>query len=340
MKGAANLDDVGEPRPGRKTALLQTADDLVHEGLPLTRIAVCGLTRGRSLRVAGKGSRRVFSVSGCQHESSLAFKGFRFRSWAIYCFKYVPKGLQMRFPAGRVLLATAAIGLAGGVFGEQALAVELPTPPAAPELPAVEAVETVETVEAAESVETVETVEAIEVPAVPAVPAPTVPELPPVQEAVTEVERTVRETAQPQEAESAVAAPAPVQQPSAQVAVAPRVAAPARRDPRPTRAAQRAVPKKVVARTDSPSTRTPERIEGSFLPEAAGAAEVARPSRIDPPAGAGETLLQDAAVGGQGTLSVAFSMLPGIAPDAALRLVPASILLRETLATSFLERPG
>lgn len=215
----------------------------------------------------------------------------------------------------RILLATVAIGLAGSAFGEQALAVELPPPPALEPAPSL-----------------VPTVDAVEVPVLP----------PPVS-----VERTV-----PDVAEAATAAPLPSVDPASTVsalaepavesgAAVRRAKPPARRDPRPARAARETAARGDANRTVSPSTSAAERTEiASLLPREAGAA-TSWPPQPAPSGGAGATLLQAASGGGPGLLSAAALSTPfGVPPDAGAQLIPVSTLVRQTLVTSRLERPG
>lgn len=220
----------------------------------------------------------------------------------------------------RILLATVAIGLAGSAFGEQALAVELPPPPALEPAPSL-----------------VPTVDAVEVPVLP----------PPVS-----VERTV-----PDVAEAATAAPLPSVDPASTVSALAEPAAgketvesgaavrrakpPARRDPRPARAARETAARGDANRTVSPSTSAAERTEiASLLPREAGAA-TSWPPQPAPSGAAGATLLQAASGGGPGLLSAAALSTPfGVPPDAGAQLIPVSTLVRQTLVTSRLERPG
>jgi hypothetical protein len=237
----------------------------------------------------------------------------------------------------RILLATLAIGLAGGVFGEQALAVELPPPLPAPE-PAPISVPTVVAADA------------------PAVPSPaSVAEAPAPQEAVAVAERAAQDVV-----EAAAAAPLPSVEPVETVPALAEQAAPAppagretvessaaarrpepstRRKPRPARPARQTAAGGDASRTVSRSMRAVERTK-SLLPREAGAAASRLPQPV--PSGAtGTALLQGASGGGPGLLSAAALAMPfGVPPDLGTRLIPVSTLVRRTLVTSRLERPG
>jgi hypothetical protein len=250
----------------------------------------------------------------------------------------------MRLRGRRILLATVAIGLAGGFFGEQALAVELPSPPVLEPAPS-----------------PVPTVDALEAPAVPPPASVAAP-----QEAVAGVEQVAQDVA-----EAAPAPPLPsVDAPATVSALADKaasavVAAPERaasapaagrktvesrpavrrpkpsasREPRPARATGKTTARGDATRAVLASTRGVEPTK-SLLPREVGAA-ASRPPHSFPGGAAGSALLPGASGGAPGLPSAAAVSTPaGVPPDAGTRLVPVSTLLRRTLVTFVLERPG